>query len=220
MPIHDVSMRIRPGMLAWPGSSTPRQGWDTRLDRGEESNASNWFLNSHSGTHIDAPGHFIPGGALLSDLPLDLFVGPAEVVELPEEVVAIDAAVVRARRRSAPARLLFKTSNSARRLDRDQFDPGYVAFTPDGARALVEAGVKLLGIDYLSVERYGDAAFPVHRILLGAGIPLIEGLDLRGVPPGRYQLHCLPLRLEGSEAAPARVILSRQPRLGPTRRRA
>lgn len=208
MPLRDVSMHIRPGMLAWPGASTPRQGWDTRLELGQESNASNWFLNSHSGTHVDAPGHFIPGGALLSELPLELFVGPAEVVELPDEVTGIDAAVIRGLRVSDPSRLLFKTSNSARRLDRDEFDPSYVAFTPDGARALVEAGVKLLGIDYLSVERYGDTAFPVHRILLGAGIPLIEGLDLRGVPPGRYQLHCLPLKLVGSEAAPARVVLS------------
>ena len=208
MPLHDVTMRIHPGMLAWPGSSTPRQGWDTRLDRGEESNASNWFLNSHSGTHVDAPGHFIQGGALLSEISLDLFVGPAEVVELGSEVTRIDAAVVETLRLSEPRRVLFKTSNSALRLDRDTFDPSYVAFTPDGARALLGAGVKLVGIDYLSVECYGAADFPTHRILLGAGVPLIEGLDLRGVSPGRYQLHCLPLRLEGSEAAPARVILS------------
>jgi len=209
VPLYDVSMRIRPGMLAWPGASTPRQGWDTRLDRGEESNASNWFLGSHSGTHVDAPAHFIPGGALLPEVPLELFVGPATVVELGGEVARIDRAVVAGLRLGEDRRrLLFKTSNSARRLDREEFDPTYVAFTQDGARALVDAGVGLVGIDYLSVECYGARDFPAHRAFLGAGVPLIEGLDLRGVPPGRHQLHCLPLRIDDTEAAPARVILS------------
>jgi arylformamidase len=209
VPLYDVSMRIHPGMLAWPGSSTPRQGWDTRLDRGEESDASNWFLGSHSGTHLDAPAHFIPGGALLSDVPLELLVGPATVFELGEEVLRIDRAVVAHLRLGEDRRrLLFKTSNSARRLDREEFDPTYVAFTSDGAQALVDAGVGLVGIDYLSVECYGARDFPVHRAFLGAGIPLIEGLDLRGVPQGRHQLHCLPLRIDGTEAAPARAILS------------
>jgi arylformamidase len=209
VPLYDVSMRIRPGMLAWPGSSTPRQGWDTRLDRGEESNASNWFLGSHSGTHVDAPAHFIPRGALLSEIPLELFVGPATVVELGDEVLRIDrAAVAGLHLGEDRRRLLFKTSNSARRLDREEFDPTYVAFTEDGARALLDADVGLVGIDYLSIECYGDRDFPVHRIFLGSGVPAIEGLDLRGVPPGRYQLHCLPLRIDGTEAAPARVVLS------------
>ena len=209
MPLHDVTMRLRPGMLAWPGSSPLRQGWDTRLDRGEESNASTWFLGSHSGTHVDAPGHFIPGGAELGALPLELFVGPATVVELPGDVTRIDRAVVESLSLGEDRRrLLFKTSNSALRLDRDVFDPSYVAFTADGARALLELGPGLVGIDYLSIECFDSAGFPAHRTLLGAGVAVIEGLDLRGVAPGRWQLHCLPLRLEGSEAAPARVVLS------------
>jgi len=214
--LHDISMRIRPGMLSWPGSASPEQTWEERLDRGQGSSTSAWILRSHAGTHIDAPAHFIRSGALLSELPLDAFVGPCTVVQVTDEVERIDRGVVESLRLGRPdargskpdlARLLFKTSNSTRRLDRDTFDPSFVAFTPDGAEALVSLGARLLGIDYLSVDLFGDQGYPAHRALLGAGIVVLECLDLRTVAPGRYQLACLPLRLDGSEAAPARAVL-------------
>jgi len=216
MALYDISMRIRPDMLAWPGAVSPEQTWETRLDRGEESNTSAWRLSSHAGTHVDAPAHFIEGGAMLSDVPLHVFVGPCTVVQVADEVEQVDRGMVTSLRIARPAaggakpdltRLLFKTSNSARRLDCDVFDQRFVAFTPDGAEALIALGVRLLGIDYLSVDPFGNGAYPTHRTLLRAGVVVLESIDLREVPPGRYHLACLPLRLQGSEAAPVRAVL-------------
>ena len=216
MTLYDISMRLHPGMLGWPSGGSPEQSWEERLDRGQVSNASSWRLSSHAGTHVDAPAHFIQGGALLSEVPLDLFVGPCTVVEVADEFERIHCGVVESLALARPdargakpdlARLIFKTSNSRRRIGRNAFDPSFVAFMPDAAKALVGLGVRLLGIDYLSVDLFGNDSYPAHRALLGAGVAILECLDLRAVAPGRYQLACLPLRLEGSEAAPARAIL-------------
>jgi len=216
MSLYDLTLPIRPGMLAWPGAASPEQVWETRLDRGEESNSSAWRIRSHSGTHVDAPAHFFNDGAMLGDLPLDLFVGPCTVVQVADEVEQIDHAVVSSLGLPRPrpsggtidlSRILFKTSNSTRRLHRGVFDPTFVAFTPDGAEALLDLGVRLLGIDYLSVDLFSNGYYPAHRLLLGAGVVVLECVDLRDVSPGRYRLACLPLRTQASEAAPVRAVL-------------
>ncbi|GHF26476.1 cyclase family protein [Pseudolysinimonas yzui] len=208
MDLFDISMEVHERMLHWPGSTTPVQGWDTRLDRSEESNASNWILGSHCGTHVEGPSHFFADGDDVSHIALDRLIGPSIVVEIPESAKAITREVVEALSLPRPAgRVLFKTSNSGHRLERTEFDPSYVAVTVSGAAALVEAGASLIGIDYIAIEVYGAEGFPAHRTLLGARVAILEGIDLRQVPPGRYVLYCLPLRLLGSEAAPARAVL-------------
>lgn len=207
MRIHDISMELRPGMLHWPATAEPEVTWEYRLAAGDPYDVSRWSLGSHNGTHLDAPSHFIAGAPEVANVPLDLLVGPARVIDVPEDVLAIDRVVVDGLDLRDVRRLLFRTSNSRHRIDRTDFDPGYVAVTGDGAEALVEAGIETVGIDYLSVEQFGRAEPFAHLALLGAGLAVIEGCDLRNVPPGDYLLCCLPLRLAGSEAAPARAVL-------------
>jgi arylformamidase len=203
----DVTLAVRPDMPHWPGSTSPLCEWETRMDRGEESDASKWTLSAHQGTHVDAPSHFIPGAAGIEDVPLDLLCGPVYVVEIPEDS-PIRADHV-AELPPGVERVLFRTTNSTTgRLFRP-FDPGYVAVSAQAAEALVAKGIRLVGIDYLSVECFGATDFPAHHTLLGAGVPIIEGLDLAAAEPGHYQLTCLPIRLTAAEAAPARVILTR-----------
>jgi arylformamidase len=162
-------------------------------------------LGSHTGTHIDAPRHFFAAGAPVDALDLHVLVGPAHVFALPcdaqitvDDLHHLDLAGVQ--------RVLFKTRNSAL-WDSPGFCADYVALTAPAARLLTEHGVRLVGIDYLSVDAYAQQDFPVHRTLLGAGVVILEGLDLRGVPPGAYELCALPLLLQDGDGAPARVIL-------------
>lgn len=207
MRIHDISMELRPGMLHWPDTATPEVTWEARIAHGALYDVSRWLLGSHSGTHLDAPSHFLAGAPEAATVDLARLVGPARVVDIADEVAAIDQAVIEALELSGVRRVLFRTSNSRSRLHHSVFDVDYVAFTGDGAEALVNSGVETVGIDYLSVERYGQPEPVAHLALLGAGIAVIEGCDLRGVSPGDYFLCCLPIRLVGSEAAPARAVL-------------
>jgi arylformamidase len=204
----DVSMEIRPDMPHWPGSIAPSCEWETRLDRGEESDASRWTLSAHQGTHVDAPSHFIPGAAGIAEIGLDVLSGPAVVVDVPGDL-AISAEHVAELVPPGARRVLFRTANSTGGRLRQPFDPSYVAVSGPAARALVSAGVRLVGIDYLSVECFGDKEFPAHHALLGAGVPVIEGLDLAAAQAGVYTLTCLPIRLTNAEAAPARAVLTR-----------
>jgi arylformamidase len=200
-------MEIRPGMIHWPSTAEPAIEWEYRLDAGDPYDVSSWRLGSHNGTHVDAPSHFIAGAAGVADVSMDTLVGSATVIDLPDRVSAIDRGVVEGLDLVRVRRVLFRTSNSRYRLERLTFDPEYVAITADGAEALVEAGIRTVGLDYLSIEQYDAAAPLAHLALLGAGVAVIEGCDLRAVVAGDYQLYCLPLRLAGSEAAPARAIL-------------
>jgi len=177
------------------------------IREGDEANVTQLSIDVHTGTHVDAPLHFVEGGAQVEDLGLDPFVGPATVVDVGDkrEVDADDLAALRLR--PGVERLLVRTINSARAdLYTSSFDSGYAALTLEAADWLVRHGIRLIGVDYLSVQRYTDSA-DVHRSLLGAGIAILEGADLRCIEPGEYELICLPLRLAGVEAAPARAIL-------------
>ena len=203
----DVTLAIRPDMPHWPGSTAPLCEWETRLDRGEESDASKWTLSAHQGTHVDAPSHFIPGAAGIEDVGLDVLCGPVHVIGIDD-----DSPIRADHIGEIPAgaeRVLFRTTNSTTGRLHRSFDPGYVAVSAQAAEALVAKGILLVGIDYLSVECFGSSDFPAHHTLLGAGVPIIEGLDLAAAEPGRYELTCLPIRLTNAEAAPARVILTR-----------
>jgi arylformamidase len=162
-------------------------------------------MHPHTGTHIDAPLHYLPGGASIDAIPPDATVGPARVVQVDGPV--IDAVTLGPVAPQSGERLLFRTANSERCWHGACFRKQFVSVTPDGARHLVAAGIRTVGIDYLSIGPYGREGDETHTILLSAGIWILEGLNLSGVPPGRYELACLPLKIEGGDGAPARALV-------------
>jgi arylformamidase len=202
MELIDITVPIREGMVTYPGDPSVHMERVSSIEKGDVANLTRLDFGVHSGTHIDAPVHFIDGGKSVESLPLDVLLGPVEVVE-----AALDGGDVAeedvARVPGEAERVLFKTRNSEL-WAKDEFDESFAKLTESAARALVERGVRLVGVDYLSV---GDPA--AHHALLGAAVVAIEGLDLRGVEPGRYRLVCLPLKLEGSDGGPARAVLIR-----------
>ncbi len=208
--IYDVTIPIAPGhMPVWPGDPEPVLERFLKMEDGHDANVSRLAACVHLGTHVDAPYHFLAEGATVETLPLDALTGKAYVVDLTGLEGHITAAALEAAHLPADAeRLLFKTRNSRWWARGDTaFHTDFSAFTADAAEYLVARGVRLVGIDYLSIAPYDDPV-PTHRILLGAGVVVIETLDLSGVPAGAYTLYCLPLKLVGSEGAPARVILT------------
>jgi len=211
--IYDVSIPIAPGrMPVWPGDPEPVLERFLKMEDGNDANVSRLAACVHLGTHVDAPYHFLAEGATAESLPLDALVGKAYVVDLTALEGHITAAALEAARLPADAeRLLFKTLNSAWWAQGETaFHTDFSALTADAAAYLVARGVRLVGIDYLSIAPYDDPV-PTHRTLLGAGVVVIETLDLSAVPAGAYTLYCLPLKLVGSEGAPARVILVSEP---------
>jgi arylformamidase len=200
----DVTVPIRGGMLHWPGNPEVAVAQTEHLRRGDLATVSSLSLGVHTGTHVDAPVHFILNAAGVDTLPLDRLIGTARVLDM-DEIGRIRPGDLEDRDIRAGERILFKTRNSRFWKDRD-FRPDYTCLTPEGARWIVERGVLTVGIDYLSVAPM-DEAPETHRPLLAAGICVIEGLDLSAVEPGLYDLICLPLRLEGLDGAPARVVL-------------
>jgi arylformamidase len=208
--IYDVSTAIVPDGLVFPGDPRIEISAHLSIAAGDPANVSRLALGSHTGTHVDAPRHFLSAGRPVDTIPLERLVGPAVVLHFPEDVVEVGAAQLSGQRLRGVRRVLLRTRNSAR-LSRSQFSPDYVALAPDGARYLLEQGVELVGIDYLSIERYGTGDHPVHRMLLEREVVIVEGLDLSAVPSGVYQLVCLPLRLAGLDGAPARAVLIAQP---------
>ncbi len=198
--IIDISVPVRPGMVTYPGDPTVTLERVVSIADGGVVNLSRLDFGVHSGTHVDAPVHFIDGAAAAESLPLDVLIGPARVLDLTAaerlDASAFDGVELQ-------ERVLLKTRNSEL-WERETFADEFLALTEDGARALIEDGVRLVGIDYLSI---GDEA--AHHALLGAGVVAIEGLDLRGVVPGDYRLVCAPLQLVGSDGAPARALLIR-----------
>ena len=200
MEIIDISVPVRPGMITYPGDPAVTLERVASLENGDVVNLSRLDFGVHSGTHVDAPVHFIAGAPAAETLPLDVLVGPARVLDLTA-AVRLDAAAFDGV--EVAQRILLKTRNSEL-WARDSFADDFLALTEDGARALIERGVRLVGIDYLSI---GDE--PAHQALLGAGVVAVEGLDLREVEPGDYELICAPLKLVGSDGAPARALLRR-----------
>jgi len=207
MKIHDVSLPLSESLVVWPGDPSVRITQPSHLDRGDMYTVSRLEIGAHFGTHVDAPAHFVRGGAGVDRLALELLVGPAQVVHVPDAAVLTAEVLDGLSIPPGTERLLFRTRNSERWAGgMEEFHEDYVGFTDAGARWLVARGVRLVGIDYLSISSYDDL-MPPHLTLLGAGVIVVEGLDLRGIAPGAYQLVCLPLKLVDGDGAPARAIL-------------
>lgn len=206
MCVYDITPPVSEGMPVWPGDPPPRQRWLQRVPNGDPSDLSEWLLGSHTGAHVDAPSHFVPGGVEVDQLSLATLVGPCRVLDLTS---AVSEMAVHDLPLEVPERVLLKTRNSLRRWASQPFRSDYVGLTLDAAQHLIDRGVRLIGADYLSIESFAsvEAGAPVHQLLLRAGVVILEGLVLADVPPGEYLLVALPLRLSGSEAAPARVVL-------------
>lgn len=203
----DVSVPLTPGMPVYPGNPEFELQPVKRVADGASSNVSRLVLGTHTGTHLDAPRHFFDDGAGIDELPLNLLLGRARVVEISRRG-GITAEDLQAAGLREDLRVLLKTSNSAL-WNTAEFHTDYTHLTESGARYLVEQGVKVVGIDYLSVEQFKKAGAPAHRALLSEGVVIIEGLNLSEAEPGMYEMYCLPLRIAGSDGAPARVVLKR-----------
>jgi arylformamidase len=198
--IIDISRPIGPDTPVWPGDPPVVVERVARVEAGDPAEVSRLQLGTHTGTHVDPPAHFLPGGVTVDQLPLDVLVGPAVVADLTG-VPSIDPGALESLGLPAgTVRLLLKTGREAGGI------AGGGALSSEGARWLVDRGVLLVGADTLSVEP-GTDAYPVHRTLLGAGVVIVEGLDLASVAAGPYQLVCLPLRITGGDGAPARAVL-------------
>jgi arylformamidase len=207
MPIYDISLPISESLATWPGDSPTKITQPRHLDRGDNATITRLQMSAHAGTHVDAPAHFIRGGAGVETLDLNVLVGTALVADARDaDALTADILAEMAIPLGAD-RVLFRTRNSdlwAR--GENKFVEDFVAITEDGARWLVERGIRLVGVDYLSVAPYGASA-PTHQRLLCAGVVLVEGLNLSDVSPGMYQFVCLPLKIVGCDGAPARAIL-------------
>ena len=181
------------------------------MRKGDALTLSVYSLGAHSGTHIDAPMHFVAGGAPIDRVPLEPLIGPARVIDIPDAVQAIDAAELQRHRWRGSERVIFRTRSSVRGwMKSPTFHRDFAYIAPDAAQLLADAGVRLVGIDYISAEQFGAPAPTTHRILLGKGIPIVEGLALEGVSAGDYDLIVLPMKVAGHEGAPARAVLRRR----------
>jgi arylformamidase len=203
--IIDISTPLRAGMVAWPGSPNVRTERFLSLAAGDAANATALTTDVHCGTHVDAPLHMLAGARGADALALEAMLGEAWVVELGD-VRAIGAAQLAGAVPAGARRVLLKTINSRGGVAAGAFDDDFAALSADGARWMVDHGVELVGIDYLSIQRFADDT-TTHVVLLGAGVAILEGLRLAHVEPGRYELLCLPLAVGDLEAAPARAVL-------------
>jgi arylformamidase len=209
MRIYDVTLTIRPGMTIWGDEPGPTITPLRRIAKGDTANASTVCLGDHTGTHVDPPLHYIEGGTAADALPIDALLGPCAVLAFEGDGHVSAEFLERAAPKGA-TRLLFKTRNSARWADPAHgFTRDITAVSASAARWAVDHGVRLVGIDYLTIEPQGPekAGYPTHHALLGAGVVIIEGLDLRAVRPGDYELVCAPMKIGGADGAPARVFL-------------
>jgi arylformamidase len=196
--------------------TTPIYPGDTRLEfkflrsftAGDRVTLSSYLMTAHAGTHVDAPLHFVSKGASIDQVPLTTLMGRSRVIDCSPDAVAIDAAELNKHDWRGAKRLLFRTRNSRNSWMVDaNFHQDFTYIAPDAAQLMADSGVELVGIDYLSAEKFGASEPRTHQILLGRNIPIIEGLDLRGVKTGEYDLTVLPLKVVGHEAAPARALL-------------
>ncbi len=202
----DVSVSIKAGMVGWPGDPAVELERSLDMARGDRVNVTAMKIGSHTGTHIDAPAHFIASGPGIDELPLSTAIGRAMVIEIEDTDMVTPGELVM-HEIQVGERVLFKTRNSSRCRQSDSFIEDYVSLSAEAAKYLVDCGVRMVGIDYLSVDGFKNDGLEIHRLLLEAGIWIIEGLDLSQVKQGAYLLVCLPLRIAGGDGAPARVIL-------------
>ncbi len=206
--IHDVTLTFSPDIPGWPNNPTPILERLRSMDDGAVNNLSRLDTHVHFGTHVDAPLHFVRDGYGMDRVPLDVLLGPCVVAHFPDAAEIMPDDLESLGLADGTERLILRTRNSELWNDYGQgFREDFVALTPEAAHWVVERGIKLIGIDYLSIERYQEPGRLTHIALLGAEVVLVEGLDLRNVEPGDYELICMPLKLKDCDGAPARVAL-------------
>lgn len=202
----DVSVPLRDGMVHWPGDPECHIKRVSRMEDGAVCNLTHISMSAHTGTHMDAPRHFIADGKTMEQMPFEAVIGRCRVYELDceDQITADDLKKLRL----APGqRVLFKTRNSTRSWEMNEFDKDFVSIRQDAAQYLVEQQVMTVGVDYLSIGGFNKDGVETHQIMLGAGIWVIEGLNLAEISDGYYELICLPIKLEGADGAPCRVVL-------------
>ena len=210
----DVSLTLKSNMMHWPGDPPVSIERVRDMDKGDTVNLSKITMGVHSGTHVDAPVHFIKGAKGIHQILPDALIGPATVIKI------LDADTIKGKELSRHRikkgqRILLRTRNSINRiLYKDNFTENFIYMEEDAAELLVSRGIRALGVDYLSVGGYKKNGPNIHRILLGAGIPVIEGLDLNSARPGNYYMICLPMKIRNSDGAPARVLLKSTKTIG------
>ena len=210
MPIYDITVPISNELPTWPDDPAVQLTVWRSLSSGDGANVSMLNFGAHTGTHVDAPAHFIDGAAKVEELPLDALIGETQVVEVPEDVQAIDVDFVLAYCDPRIPRVLFKTRNSEFWNESEpEFHTDFTYLDLEAAKKLVEQGIKLVGIDYLSIEKFHSEKHETHLALLSHGVVILEGLNLTAISAGKYELICLPLRLRSNkgDGAPARVVL-------------
>lgn len=205
----DASVPLRPGMPHWPGDGPFSIRQDHSLAQGDTANVSHISLGVHTGTHMDAPLHFLHDGQSIDTLPFNAVVGRARVIEI-EDTESIKVPELERHDIEAGERILFKTVNSSRAWQSDEFYEDFVYISKEAAEFLAQKKILTVGVDYLSVGGFRNDGVETHHALLGAGIWIIEGLNLSAVPSGHYDFVCLPLRLSGAEGSPARAILRKE----------
>lgn len=204
--IYDISVPIRSGGLVYPGNPDIEITLQQAVAKGASANVSTIRFGSHTGTHADASRHFFDDGQPVDKIPLERLIGPALLIKFGDDVRSIGAAELQAHDLTGHKRILLGTRNSAL-LSRREFVKDYTYLAPDGAQYLVDKGVELVGIDYLSIEQFHSGHHRTHRTLLERSVVIVEGLDFSVPASGEYQFICLPLRLEGCDGAPARAVL-------------
>jgi arylformamidase len=204
--IYDISLPIVTGGLVYPGNPeitiTPQQ----EISKGAGANVSSLAFGSHTATHVDAPKHFFNEATGVDAIPLDVLMGPAVVIAVPESAMSVGEEELRRHELSGHRRVLIKTRNSSFNRERE-FHKDYTYLAPDGASYLVSLGIRLVGVDYLSIEQFHSGHHRTHRTLLERGVVIVEGLDLSAPAAGPYELCVLPLRLVGLDGGPARAVL-------------
>ncbi|MDX8430422.1 MAG: cyclase family protein [Candidatus Algichlamydia australiensis] len=209
MEIFDITLTLSKTVPVWPGSKQPEFDQVLNIKNGDPVNVTNMSMSVHTGTHVDAPCHFVKEGASVEELPLDILTGEAVVIELLDHSTLTKKILQNAQIPPKTSRLLIKTRNSDHwKREPTEFDQTFVALSLEGAKFLVERGIQLIGVDYLSVATFNELA-SVHKLLFEASVVVVEGLDLSKIAPGKYNFCCLPLKIAGADGAPARAILSK-----------
>jgi arylformamidase len=207
MRTYDISLTISTELPTWPGDPSIEIEQIQKIDKGDSANVSTISMSVHTGTHVDAPLHFLRDGMPVDQLILKTLIGRAFVLHLPDVDIVTAAVLEEAELPPRTRRVLLRTRNSELwAAGRREFQKDFVGVSPDGAQYLVDRGVQLVGVDYLSVAPFDDAV-RTHQILLESGVVIVEGLDLSAVSDGRYNLYCLPMKIAGVDGAPARAIL-------------
>jgi arylformamidase len=203
--LYDATLSIHEKMVVFPGDPPFKKEPVSQIQTGDDFNLTRLTMGTHLGTHVDPPAHYLEAGATVEQIPLESMVGPGVVADLRGRS-QIDRHDLEKSNIGDHKRVLLKTDNGPRLLE-STFHQNYVHLTEDGARYLVEHKVRLVGIDYISIEHPENPGSPVHHLLLEAGILVVEGVHLLEIPPGEYEIFCLPLKIKGADGAPARILL-------------